>query len=160
MPRDELPLCTCGWLEEAVHDPECPVRYDPALHEYNIEANGVSWRIYHCPFCAGRAPVSLRSRLFATVSHDETTRLHRLTAGLATERDVRDALGAPSAVLEPGTTRIVPAPRTVDEPEHIWTYRELLYDNHSETATICVEVDRDGRARISFRGKPLARSGP
>src|SRR4051812_30625219 len=78
MPRDDLPFCDCGWLERAAHDPRCPVEFDPELNEYNVRtSNGESMRIYHCPFCAGRAPEAVRAQMFATVSVEETMRLHR-----------------------------------------------------------------------------------
>ena len=57
MPREDLPFCDCKWLERAAHDAHCPVEFDPELNEYNLKtSDGGSMRIYHCPFCAGRAP--------------------------------------------------------------------------------------------------------
>ena len=109
MPRDDLPLCDCRWLERAAHDPDNPIEFDPELNEYNLKTpKGHSLRIYHCPFCAGRAPESLRGQMFATVSSEETVRLHQLTKDLKTEAEVLSSLGKPTYVFEPGMTSSEP----------------------------------------------------
>lgn len=152
MPRDDLPFCDCRWLERAAHDQHCPVEFDPKLNEYNLKTtNGGSMRIYHCPFCSGRAPESLRSQMFAVVSPEETIRLHLLTKGITNEAELRATLGEPTHTFEPG---VVSVDAEVDghAPE-IRTAKSLRYDQHSETATISANVARDGRVRISFSGK-------
>ena len=152
MPRDDLPFCDCRWLERAAHDPTCPVEFDPELNEYNLKtSNSHSMRIYHCPFCAGRAPESLRAQMFATVSPEETLRLHQLTKDLKTEADVFTHLGEPTHTFDPGATCI--EPDDDDKPGEIRTCKSLRYDNHSDTATINVNVGRHGKVRISFFGK-------
>ena len=108
-------------------------------------------RIYHCPFCAGRAPESLRARMFATVSPEETIRLHQLTKALKTEGDVLAFLGEPTHTFDPGAT--CAEPDEGDKPGEIRTCKSLRYDNHSETATINVNVGRHGKVRISFSRK-------
>ena len=66
MLRKDLPFCDCHWLERAAHDPDNPIQFDPELNEYNLKASGGhSLRIYHCPFCAGRAPESLQAQNWA-----------------------------------------------------------------------------------------------
>ncbi len=152
MPREDLPFCDCQWLERAAHDVHCPVEFDSELNEYNFKtADGGSMRIYHCPFCAGRAPASLRARLFAEISHPETSRLHRLTKGLKTEADVLAALGEPTHVFDPGI--ISSDASRQGEPARVRSFRSLRYDGLSDTATINVTVKRDGKASISFSGK-------
>ena len=100
MPREDLPSCDCRWLERAAHDPDNPIEFDAEL-EYNLKTQRRhSWRIYHCPCCAGRAPESLRGQMFAEVSSEESARLHKLIKDLKTERDVIAALGAPTRVLD------------------------------------------------------------
>ena len=112
-------------------------------------------RIYHCPFCAGRAPDSLRAQMFATVSSEETIRLHQLTKSLRTEKQVLKHLGPPTYVFEPGV--VVAEPEKEGEPGEIRACKSLRYENHSETATINVNVGRHGKVRISFSGKYVGR---
>lgn len=106
---------------------------------------------YHCPFCAGRAPESLRAQMFATVSPEETARLHQLTSKLKTEKQVLAQLGKPSHVADPGVTSH--EPDKDGGPGEIRACKTLRYENHSETATINVNVGRYGKVRISFAGK-------
>lgn len=156
MPREDLPLCDCRWLERAAHDAACPIEFDLELNEYNLKTtNGGSMRIYHCPFCAGRAPHSLRAQMFATVSSDETIRLHQLTKDLKTEEDVLAHLGKPTHVFDPGAT--IAEPDDGDKPGEIRTCKSLRYESHSDTATINVNVGRHGKVRISFSGKYVGR---
>lgn len=152
MPRDDLPFCDCRWLERAAHDDCCPVEFDPKLNEYNLKTtNGGSMRIYHCPFCSGRAPESLRSQLFAVISHEETARLHHLTRHITTEAELREVLGAPTHTFEPGLVTV--DPEVDGHAPEVRTAKSLRYDQHSDTATISATVARDGRVWISFSGK-------
>jgi hypothetical protein len=156
MPRDDLPFCDCRWLERAARDPACPVEFDPEINEYNLKTSkGGSMRLYHCPFCAGRAPESLRAQLFATVSSDETFQLHQLTKDLKTEANVRAHLGEPTHVFDPGV--VCESAPTDDRPTEIKTAKSLRYDQHSETATIDVTVGRHGKVSITFSGKYLGK---
>lgn len=152
MPREDLPFCECRWFERAAHDPACPVEFDPDLNEYNLKtSNGGSIRLYHCPFCAGRAPESLRAKMFATVSSQETARLHLLTKDLKTESDVLTRLGEPTHTFDPGWTSM--APDQDDKPGEIRTHKTLRYENYSDAATIEVYVGRHGKVDIIFCGK-------
>jgi len=155
MPRDDLPFCECRWLERAAHDPNCPIVFDSELNEYHLKrSDGISL-IYHCPFCAGRAPESLRPQMFATVPDDETIRLHRLTKDLKTEDEVRLLLGEPTRVFEPGW--ISGEPDKEGNPGEIRARKSLRYENHSETAEINVNVDRYGKIRVTFSGKYIGK---
>ncbi len=154
MPRDDLPFCDCRWLERAAHDPNCPVEFDPELNEYNLKTlKDGSMRIYHCPFCAGRAPESLRPQMFATVPPEETTRLHNLIKDLKTESDAMKVLGAPTHVLEPGGTST--EPEKDGAPRYIHLYRTLRYESLSDAAVVDVHVDQYGKISISLYGKYL-----
>ena len=156
MTRDNLPYCDCDWLERAAHDSHCPVEFDPKLNEYMIKtSNGGSLAIYHCPFCAGRAPKSLRDRMFASVTHEEAARLHQLTKDLKTEQEVLVHLGKPTHVFDPGAT--ITAPEIGRNPGETRMCRSLHYDSHSSTANINVNVDRHGKASISFSGKYIGK---
>ena len=152
MPRDDLPFCDCNWFERAAHDPNCPVEFDPTLNEYNLRmSNGGLLRMYHCPFCAGRAPQSLRSRMFAEISPEETIRLHILTNSIKTETELLAALGQPTHTCEPGIISVDQENDGV--PPRVRTDKTLRFDQHSETATICATVERDGAVQLSFTGK-------
>ena len=157
MPRGDLPFCDCRWLERAAHDPTCPIEFDPELNEYSLKTtNGGSMAIYHCPFCAGRAPESLRAKMFATVSSEETVRLHQLTKELKTEADVLARLGEPTNAFDPGHTSIESTED--DKPGRIHTCKTLRYDNYSDTATIEVYVERQGTVQIIFSGKYVGKT--
>ncbi len=152
MPRDDLPFCECRWLERAAHDTHCPIEFDVKLNEYHLKtSNGGSMMIYHCPFCSGRAPKSLRSQMFATIPPEETVRLHVLTKHITNETELRATLGDPSHTFEPG---IISMDAEVDgHAREVRTAKSLRFDQHSETATISATVARDGRVRIFFSGK-------
>lgn len=154
MLHDDLPFCECRWLERAAHDLHCPIEFDSKLNEYNLKTtNDSSMRIYHCPFCAGRAPVSLRPQMFAVISPQETIRLHQLTKHITNETELRDTLGEPTQTFEPGV--VVEDAEFDGHAAEVRTAKSLRYDQHSETAVISATISRDGRARISFAGKYL-----
>lgn len=158
MPRNDLPFCDCRWLERAARDPRCPIEFDAELNEYKLKTSNGSMCLYHCPFCAGRAPESLRARLFATISDEETTRLFALTKGFRTEDDVRRGLGDPTHVFEPGGTMMT-AEKDGD-PREVRAWKSLRYENYSDTATINVNVDQQGNVRIAFMEKTLPKPSP
>ena len=158
MPREDLPFCDCGWLERAARDGTCAIHFDPELNEYHLTAtDGGSFLIYHCPFCAGRAPESLRAQMFATVSPEEATRLHRLTQNLKTEKQVLKLLGVPTEIFDPGEMNF--APDKDDKPGEIRAWKSLRYANYSDTATINVNVDRHGKVHTLLSGKYLGKTG-
>jgi hypothetical protein len=156
MPRADLPFCDCRWLERAAHDPDNPIQFDPELNEYNLKtSSGHSLRIYHCPFCAGRAPESLRAQMFATVSSEESERLHRLVQEIQSKADAIRVLGTPTDVLEPGGRCI--EPERDGRPSYIHLYKTLRYESVSDTAVLDVHIDQYGRATTSLCGKYLGK---
>ncbi|HEY3897717.1 MAG TPA: hypothetical protein VGM54_03840 [Chthoniobacter sp.] len=157
MPREDLPFCRCRWLERAAHDPKCPIEFDAEMNEYHLvhSTGGGYSLIYHCPFCAGRAPKSLRSKMFATISSEESARLHRLTKDLKTENEVRALLGEPTHVFDPGLAR--EEPEKNGKPGRVMMWKSLRYESHSETAAIDVRVNRHGEVSISFQGKYIGK---
>jgi hypothetical protein len=155
MPRENLPFCDCRWLDRAARDPLCPIEFDRELNEYHLKTANGFMLIYHCPFCAGRAPDSLRPQIFATVTPEETTRLHLLTKNLKTEKQVLAHLGPPTRVFDPGA--VIAEPDKDGKPGEIRACRSLRYENHSDTATINVNVGRYGKVRISFSGKYIGK---
>ena len=82
-------------------------------------------------------------------------RLHNLTKDLKTEKDVIDALGEPTYIMNPG--RVHAEPDTQDAPGKIRTFKSLRYESVSDTALIEVEVDAQGNASISFSGKYIGK---
>jgi hypothetical protein len=155
MPRDDLPLCKCGWFERAANDPKCPIEFDPEVNEYHLVSNGGSWCFYHCPICAGRAPASHRADLFARIPREEEVRLHLLIKDLRTEDDVLRQLGQPSARMEPGAGTIHPGKS--GNPDQRYTYTTLRYDQHSTIADINVRINQDGTVSISLSGKYIGK---
>jgi len=156
MPREDLPFCDCRWLERAAHDPDNPIQFDHELNEYNLKTpRGHSLRIYHCPFCAGRAPESLRAQLWATVPTDESDRLHNVIKNLKTESDAIRVFGQPTHVLEPGGSST--EPEKDGAPSYIHLYKTLRYESVSDTAVVDVHVDQNGKVFISLFGKYLGK---
>jgi len=157
MPREELPFCNCRWLERAAHDPNCPIEFDSELNEYHLRtSNGHSLQIYHCPFCAGRAPESLRPQMFATVSSEESERLHQVIKDIKTESDAIRVFGEPTCILEPGGGHT--EPERDDRPSYIHLYRTLRYESASDTAVVDVHVDQYGKVSVSLFGKYLGKA--
>ena len=156
MPRADLPFCDCRWLERAAHDPLVPIEFDEKLHEYYVRtAEGGHKIIYHCPFCAGRAPESLRAQMFAEVSSAESERLHRLLQDVHTEADALRVFGTPTQVLEPGGR--CTEPERDGRPSYIHLWKTLRYDSVSETAVVDVHVDQYGKTTASICGKYLGK---
>lgn len=112
-------------------------------------------RIYHCPFFSGRAPESLRPKMFATVSSEEITRLHLLTKDFRTEAEVLARFGQPSQAFDPGWSST--APDEDNKPGAIRTCKILRYENFSDTAIIEVQVARHGKVEIIFSGKYIGK---
>lgn len=95
-PFQDRESCECGWLQRAATDPDHPVKFDHRLNEFSIVKGDRSIRIYHCPFCGGKTPESLRATLFAHVSTDEQERLLRLGAAVESIAQVLTKLGRPN----------------------------------------------------------------
>jgi hypothetical protein len=154
MPREDLPFCECRWLERAANDPDCPIEFDSRLCEYKLTTKGKGYMaIYYCPFCASRAPASLRRRTFTTISPEETIRLHLLTKDLKTEDDVRALFGEPSSVFEPGA--VFTSAEKDGEPRETHACRTIRYNDQSDTAVININVGRYGKVTISFIEKHI-----
>ena len=154
MPRDDLPFCDCQWLERAAHDPDNPIVFDSQLNEYNLKtASGHSLRVYHCPFCAGRAPESLRAQMFATVSPEEAERLHKVLQQVHSEADAVRVFGKPTHILDPGGR--CTEPERDGRPSYIHLQRTLRYESVSDTAVVDVHIDQYGQTTASLCGKYL-----
>lgn len=158
-PNPNAPDCECRWFERAAKDPEVPVVFDEMMHEYNlINHRGGFLRLYHCPFCGGKAPKSLRASYWTVVSTEESRRLHQLTKDIRTPEELFAALGAPDSDFEISggmTTNDseTEAPITVVAP------RKVIFTSLSETADIHVTIDRYDRLKFSYRGRYIGPPG-
>jgi hypothetical protein len=154
MPNPDAPACGCKWFEQAAQDPDTPVIFDPMMNEFHlVHLNGKGQSLfYHCPFCGGRAPESLRGSFFANLSNDETARLYLLTENIQTEEDMRAAHGEPDYVLPISGSSTTPGSDT-EAPETVVSGRCLIYNNLSETAEVRVGIDRYGKLEFAFSGK-------
>ena len=143
--------------ERAAHDPDNPIEFDPELNEYNLKTpHGHSLRIYHCPFCAGRAPDSLRGQMFADVSSEEAIRLHKLIKDIKTEGDVISALGEATYVVDPGTT--CADPDKDGKPGKIHTFKTLRYEALSDDGPGSSKRISTGMGKLSsFYGKYIGK---
>jgi len=156
MPNPDAPACGCKWFERSAKDPNIPVVFDEIKNEYHLvhqNDSGISL-FYHCPFCGGKAPESLRDNFFADVSVEETTRLHLLTENILTEEDMRAIHGEPDSVFPTSGSMTTPGSDT-EAPETTIGGRWLIYTNLSETAEVRIRISRYGKLRFSFSGKYL-----
>lgn len=135
LPKRLNASCRCKTLERTADEPDCPVAFDPALNEYNLEdRRGGSWRIRYCFFCGGTAPRSKRSSHFATIPASERQRLHALTTGFADLDAVIARFGKPDEDLQSGTGEVRYA--TENRGTTSTTYRTLRYHDLSTVANV------------------------
>jgi len=154
MPNDQAPPCGCKWFERAAKDPDVPVIFDETTNEFHlVHLNGGGRSLfYHCPFCGGRAPESLRGTLFADVSIEEIARLYAYTESILTEENIRSTHGEPDYVFPISGTSTSKGSDT-EAPETIVGGRCLVYNNLSDTAEVRVKIDRYGNLKFTFAGK-------
>lgn len=161
MPNPDAPRCECRWFDRASKNPNIPVTFDEQTNEFHLTyLDGGGYSVfYHCPFCGGRAPESIRKTLFTEVSHDEASRLHLLTKEVTTEEQLIQLLGQPDTILEisGGSTN----PGTESEPpETSIGGRRLVFEKFSGTANINVRIDRYGKLKFSFMAKYIGKKEP
>jgi hypothetical protein len=152
----EVP-CTCNFLQEQAANPDSPFRFDARLNEFLIVTrkpdgtdNG-NYSIYHCPFCGGTTPKSLRGTLFAFVTQDEDQRLRGLIKDAKTADDVIQILGAPDVDRPDGVGSM--KPERDGQPPTRKSYRTLEYQRLSETADLTVIDYPNRRIGIMIQGK-------
>jgi hypothetical protein len=153
MPNDALPLCQCPFLRHLAADPDVPIQYDPRLNEYHIVGTLSLTMIYHCPFCGGRAPKSLRPFQFHYLPETERQRLENLMTGLDSLESIVSKLGAPTIDLDPGKPseeESADGDPTAPDP----FYRELRYEALSDAADLRVGVRRSGAVQCTITEKP------
>lgn len=152
MPNDALPLCQCPFLRHQAANPDVPIQYDPRLNEYHIVGTLSLTMIYHCPFCGGRAPKSLRPFQFHYLPETERQRLENLVSGLDSLESIVSKLGAPTIDLDPGKPS---GGESADgNPAAPDPFRELRYEALSDSADLTVQVRRSGAVQCTISAKP------
>jgi hypothetical protein len=149
--------CKCGFLEREAHDPDSPIVFDKELNEYQVEykhrtSGEIShMMIYHCPFCGGAAPESLRQGLFAVISDEEENRLMEMTKDIRTLEDAMAKFGPPD-YDEPNSVK-VEIPECEAGGPTIQRFRRIIYCSLSDTADVhIIDFLRD-RVQVMFQGK-------
>jgi hypothetical protein len=153
-PNFDAPECDCRALQRYSKEPSIPIAFDAKLNEFHIVgAAGEEVMIYHCPFCGGRAPRSLRDELFMHVTRAESERLKGLTRGLKTLDDVLGAFGPPDFDHPQGYA--VTNNESTGRPRTTY-YRQLIFTGLSDTARLLVVVDLNNQVWFSHSPKQVA----
>ena len=128
------------------------MKFDPRTNEFNIVKGDRSIRIYHCPFCGGKAPESLRPTVFAHVSAEEQERLVLLGTGFESFAQIIKRLGQPNRDDPVGATIGMPAPD--GQITQFSSYRVLTYSQLSQVAELQFHLHADGAvARLHVAAK-------
>ena len=70
---DNAGIHCCKLMTDMIDDPRFPVEYGPLFREYGIseledgDPGIVQQRMFHCPWCGGKLPESLRSEWFERI---------------------------------------------------------------------------------------------
>jgi hypothetical protein len=151
--------CTCSYLQEAADDPENPIVFDKQTEEFQFQytrGNGVESEsgmllIFHCPFCGGSAPRSIRDLLFARTPNDEVERISELLTPIQTLSDAVRDLGPPDS----DSHGIARGRETDDHPSSVERIRQIGYQSISEVAEVCFQVLPNDSVHWQLFGKPL-----
>jgi hypothetical protein len=154
MPNPDAPLCDCRWFERATRDDAIPVVFDELMNEYHLVHKGGKGHslIYHCPFCGGRAPESLRSTYWTEVSIEESHRLNALTKNIKTPQELFEKFGTPDHDFEVSGGSTTPGSEDTP-PETTLGPRRVVFKGLSDTADVHVRIDQYDRLRFSFTGR-------
>jgi len=151
--------CACGYLERAANDPDLPIAFDSRMREYHFRYSAPGDEmpsvlvIYHCPYCGGAAPKSLRASLFHEVPRAELDRLVNRLESIRTLGDALEQLGAPDEDEPHGMAERIPETET--GPPLRYACRTLLYRSLSEVAEVRIAELPDGRVSFTFSGKRI-----
>ena len=153
MPNPDAPDCGCNWFDRSAKDDSIPVVFDEMMNEYHLKhADGGFSLFYHCPFCGGKAPNSLRGTYWTKVTHEESHRLEMLTKGIKTPEQLFATFGDPQEDFQIGGG--CTSPGSEDEPpETTLGSRRVVYTNLSDTVEVHVRIDRYDRLRFSYTGR-------
>ena len=154
--------CSCGYLENAANDPDSPITFDPVTNEFHLECQGAGKKgaliLYHCPFCGGACPKSLRDELFARIPRNEEKRLLDLFAEVGTIEDAIKKFGTPETDLSHGVGHRTP--ETEDRPPVQEWFRNVVFTNLSQVADIHVTDYHKDRVHVRLQGKYLGKPAP
>jgi hypothetical protein len=154
MPNPDAPDCGCNWFPDAAKDDSSPVVFDELMNEYHLKHNNDSGYslFYHCPFCGGKAPETLRGSFWTEVSSEESHRLEQLTKNIKTPKELFVAFGDPDQDHEVGGGYISPGSED-QPPELTLSPRRVVFKSLSETVDVHVSIDRYDRLRFSYQGR-------
>jgi hypothetical protein len=151
--------CACGYLERAARDPDLPIEFDERLREYHFryqipgdEMPSVLV-IYHCPWCGGAVPPSLRGNLFHEIPTAERDRLLARLESVRTLRDAVEQLGEPDDDNPRGSMDCFSEEGT--HPPLDVVYRTLSYRSLSDVAEVRIAEHPDGTVSFVFSGKQI-----
>jgi hypothetical protein len=128
--------------------------FDEMMKEYHLVHKGGNGHslFYHCPFCGGRAPDSMRRTFWTEVSLEESNRLHQLTKEIRTPQELFERFGTPNQDFEVSGGSTIPGSDDAP-PETTLGPRRVVFEGLSETADVHVRIDRYDRLRFSFIGR-------
>ena len=141
--------CTCGYLERAARDPDFTgIHFDPETREFEFVHNTLHCRIWHCPYCGGATPESIKKIEYAYITEAEEARLYGLFRPLKTIDEVIKGLG-PACRDNPDGLRSRSPDGVI---EHM---RTLIYTKLSDTAIAYLRVYPQGRYQLLLEPRPL-----
>jgi hypothetical protein len=138
-------------MDRAAKDPASPIEFDARLNEFNLVHGPCRMRIYHCWFCGGKAPESLRGTLFARISTEERDRLFALIGEVVTVSALIERFGKPDSDSARGV--VIEKPERDGQAPTAEARRVLVYSRLSEVADVRAEVYPDDRVGFSLQGK-------
>lgn len=157
MNESNLIPCTCNWLQRGANHENCPIEFDEELNEYAMVRGGHRWCIRFCPGCGGAAPESKRDSLFKVLTETELNRVYSLLETVKTLDDLLAKFGPPEDDFGAGSVRLW---KETDKHSTIsQQFRQLRYENLSETATVYVDVHPSGLVEFGISAKPLDDDG-
>ncbi len=143
--------CRCRTLETQSKRPRSAISFDKEVNEYGIlSPDGSTMVVYHCPFCGGAAPKSIRDTLFHDISDSERSRLTSLTEGIETVQDALRILGYPNQDLKDGSRALYPESKDRGPTEH--GFRCLIYSELSDTVEVRI-TEYPNKAFVALSGK-------
>jgi hypothetical protein len=134
-----LDPCDCGWLAQAINDPESGVAYDPEQNSVCLSHGRSFYMMYHCPFCGGRFPDSSSPMWVPLVPQSEFDRLNACARGLADANAIIQRLGRPDYDAITGAMKLVDGVRQFDGE-----VRNIEYYNLSDLLALKFYIGDDG----------------
>ena len=146
--------CDCGWLSEAINDPDSGISYHPETNSVCLAHGQSIYSLYHCPFCGGKYPDASQPLWVPIVPQAEFTRLKQIVAGLKDSAAIISALGPPDYDAMMGTYWSVNGVMTKDLSQG--ETRNLEYYHLSEWLNIEFYLPPDGPGSFRLAIKSLS----